>query len=640
MPNHTHTPRKPAPYPLRPRPFPDESLFGFLHRFADRNGLPRVTWLMHDLKVPIGSSFLSPSQIAKFSVMSSVEAAELQALQMVGPTARAAQLLGSNVRLQYVARRRSRMCLHCIDDSPYHRLAWSLLPVTHCPTHAVPLIDTCPTCDIPLKWHRPNLSKCANGHDIRAHHSPIWAAQEPDVSGICALYECCGYHHGRISVSDTLAPAIRTLPPGSLIELFLWLHELSERVGAVSGTRSREGANPVPISVGFRLAQNWPSSLFALLQPCIVESKSFLDPNLTKWITKSANRISPAARDIVLSALISLAQSRARTKVFGVLPPPDDDLVSTSQARQMVNGTLANLSRLAIENGWYHDSTSSGWLVRSRIEAWQRERRSRVSMNAVCKQLGTKRRNVVSMISMELFGADASKRLSARRTRLFLYKEELERFLDSVDASVEELDSSSKLASWMSFNRRTELSPVSLPMLMQAVLDGRIRPVGKPSHKIARLQFRWNDLLSMSRSAASNSNHRPMSVEELCQNVQVGERYIYRALALGLINYTRNKKGQVLITLGDAAKFLDTYTWADRLAKQHGKEARSLGVMLCRSEIETVDGPDRNGLRIYRRIDIERLDLALILQRAKRASSKAMRLGYVLSAVAETPAPR
>ena len=157
--------------------------------------------------MPYGSSYLSPDRIAKLSTICGVPAPDLARRQTSGASGSNAQILGSPLQRQYVKATLSRMCLHCAEDKAYHHLAWSLLPVSHCPIHSAPIVDTCPTCDVPLEWHRPRLLRCRNDHDIRLRRpGTVRQGGQVDLAGIRAIYEHCGFDHGGAAVL-TEAPA-------------------------------------------------------------------------------------------------------------------------------------------------------------------------------------------------------------------------------------------------------------------------------------------------------------------------------------------------------------------------------------------------------------------------------------------------
>lgn len=626
MPVQKHVPQVPKPYPLRLQLECGESLFGFLHRFAERNGLPRTTWLTGDLRIPFGSSYLSPDQIVVFSIMCGIPAPDLANRQTSGAPGARAQILGTPLQRQHVKATLSRMCLQCIEERPCHCLVWNLLPVTHCPLHNALLIDTCPTCHAPLEWQRPRLFKCKNDHDLRRSHR-VSQDIRTDVAGsegIRAIYEHCGFDHGGTTVLAETPSAMRNLPAGEFMELLIWLGELGTR--ATAGPRPRESDSAGSLSIGLALTRSWPTKLHELLEPHITNGPRFLRTELSRWLTKTLTRLSPAKKEIVKPALADLAQSHGRARIFGVDHPTEADLVSIAQARTMLGSgiPLSKLHQLADENGWYVDGASSGWLVRSKIEQSIRERRDRVSLNSLRATLGTKPENIRRMIALGVFGAAAADRLPTTRGNPFLYRPELSDFLKTVDASIDREKRLKDAVTWIQYTRRVETGAVDLPTTIKAVMDGRIRPVGRRSQQIGGLTFRLEDLLALPQESCATDSRsgdveRPMRIAEVAFALGIDRKVLDTAVRLKLIRCTTKRTGKRLIMIADAKDFLAEYTCARLIAQRCGGSAFSIALLLDKSSVQRAGGKMAKGVAVFRISDLREADFDAVLARAKPA---------------------
>ncbi len=624
MPVQKHVPQAPKPYPLRPKLEIGESLFGFLHRFAETNGLPRTTWLTADLRVPHSSSYLSPDQIAMFSVMCGIPAPDLAKRQTSGAPGARPQILGTPLQRQHVKATLSRMCRRCIAERPYHHLAWNLLPVTHCPIHNTSLIDACPTCHVPLEWHRPRLLKCKNDHDLRASHGLNRNLMgDADLEGIRAVYEHCGFDHGGAPVLRETPASIRTLAAGEFIELLMWLGELGTR--ATTGLSLREYDPARSLALGLALTRNWPVKLHELLGPHITSGAAFLGTELSRWLTKTLGRLWPAIREIVKSALADLAQSRGRVRVFGVDHPADADLISAAHARRMLGSAtpLSRLYKLAHENGWHVDDASSGGLVRSKVEEWIQERRDRVSLNALRSKLGTKPANILRMIEIGVFGTAAADRLPITPGNPFLYKTELQTFLNAINASIDRQNAPNNAVTWVSYSR-AGIGAVDLPTTIRAVIDGRIRPVGRRTEQIGRLTFRFEDLVALSQQScatdgSSGDVDRPMRIAEVAFVLGIDRRILNAAMRLKLVRCSAKRAGKRLITIADAKSFLAEYSCAGLMAQRSGRSAFSIALLLNKSSVQRVGGKTAKGVPLFRISDLDGADFDAVLARAKPA---------------------
>lgn len=59
-----------------------------------------------------------------------------------------------------------RVCVECLNETPYHRAVWDFAPMTSCPAHNSLLIDICPACNQQLAWNRCSITKCQCGSDL------------------------------------------------------------------------------------------------------------------------------------------------------------------------------------------------------------------------------------------------------------------------------------------------------------------------------------------------------------------------------------------------------------------------------------------------------------------------------------------
>lgn len=561
-----------------------------------------------------------------FSIMCGVPAPDLANRQTSGAPGARAQILGTPLQRQHVKATLSRMCMQCVEEHPYHRQAWNLLPVTHCPLHNALLIDTCPTCHAPLEWHRPRLLKCKNDHDLRRTHK-VSSGSRADVAGsegVRAIYEHCGFDHGGVTVLAETPSAMRTLPAGEFMELLIWLGELGTR--ATAGPRPRESGSARSLSIGFALTRNWPTKLHELLEPHITHGPRFLRTELSRWLTKTLTRLSPAKKEIVKPALADLAQSHGRARIFGVDHPLEAELLSTAQARRMLGSgiPLNKLHQIADENGWYIDGASSGWLVRSKVEQWIRERRDRVSLNSLRATLGTKPESIRRMVALGVFGAAAADRLPTTRGNPFLYRSELSDFLKTVDASIDREKRLKDAVTWIQYTRRVETGAVDLPTTIKAVMDGRIRPVGRRTQQIGRLMFRLEDLLALRQesSAADSSSgdiERPMRVAEVAFALGIDRKVLDSAVRLKLISCTAKRTGKRLMTIADAKDFLAEYTCARLIAQGCGRSAFSIGLLLNKAPVQRAGGRMAQGVPLFRISDLHEADFEAVLARAKPA---------------------
>jgi hypothetical protein len=59
-----------------------------------------------------------------------------------------------------------QVCPLCLAQKAYCRLEWEVKSIQACPTHRVTLVNACPSCGQPLRWHRSELTHCFCGQRL------------------------------------------------------------------------------------------------------------------------------------------------------------------------------------------------------------------------------------------------------------------------------------------------------------------------------------------------------------------------------------------------------------------------------------------------------------------------------------------
>jgi hypothetical protein len=144
----------------RLEPFCDESLAGFLGRWARENVLYSRSNLLGALGLPRAVRVF-PSDIRDLSKVLGVDDSTLVS---IAPS--------SNPALPVLRRGHTRpsteaVCPECLTHTSYSRQLWSHALATACPEHGVRLIDRCQQCSggIHHDRHLPHLCDC--GADLR-----------------------------------------------------------------------------------------------------------------------------------------------------------------------------------------------------------------------------------------------------------------------------------------------------------------------------------------------------------------------------------------------------------------------------------------------------------------------------------------
>lgn len=157
------------PLTIRPRPHPDESLWGFIWRVAQRNGLDPLFLL--------NSGRRWPHRMVQHADIPYLDWMPERLLDLEGLATRTGVTVGTLVAQSFVPvahrfhagdalhhrrfmrdvldQERYRYCAACLRIAHYHRRLWQVTTISACPDHHEALRSVCPHCGKPLR--RPEI---------------------------------------------------------------------------------------------------------------------------------------------------------------------------------------------------------------------------------------------------------------------------------------------------------------------------------------------------------------------------------------------------------------------------------------------------------------------------------------------------
>jgi hypothetical protein len=175
--------KAPKRLPLRCEPIAGESLSGFVHRLAERNGV-RPSALLRILgeRLPI---YGNPRLLERLATLADWDVTELAAMGTSRSTLKtgpdphpyapwASVFLGQIIISLQLRGRRRAVCPTCLAEEGYHRAWWELHFVGACPIHRCGLLSLCPACNEALDWNTSSLTSCRCGQDMRRESVEEW----------------------------------------------------------------------------------------------------------------------------------------------------------------------------------------------------------------------------------------------------------------------------------------------------------------------------------------------------------------------------------------------------------------------------------------------------------------------------------
>lgn len=177
---------------VRPKPYPTESLTGYLLRTSERNGYPNVAFLqelLRDESSPQMTLKLDASALMDLADISPVDAERLSLKPQKGNRAYI-RIFGQELPAYEMALRAPKVCPQCLAEHGHCEAFWDLSQARACPIHRTQLISRCPDCSSPLRWSRSKLKRCPCGSDITTWHAQSASAALCDLMGVmrCQVY--------------------------------------------------------------------------------------------------------------------------------------------------------------------------------------------------------------------------------------------------------------------------------------------------------------------------------------------------------------------------------------------------------------------------------------------------------------------
>lgn len=154
---------------VRPRPKRGEGLYGYLSRLAELNGLDGMSWAACPRGVLADAGELAAATrryLAEAVELSDVDLQELSYRFASEPGSGLWRFMGRCIQIDYFRRRRSAVCLDCLNEHHSAPALWDIRLITACVRHEQWLVDRCPLCKVALSLRRPSLRRCPRGHAL------------------------------------------------------------------------------------------------------------------------------------------------------------------------------------------------------------------------------------------------------------------------------------------------------------------------------------------------------------------------------------------------------------------------------------------------------------------------------------------
>lgn len=418
------------PFPARVPPLPGESLNSLIRRTSEVMGYEsigrvvtllaargRLTAHLNDLASGQAYNYLAALVYQPVERLFSLTVHHYaSSLVLVPRDGAIAGVCDSKTILRYFSSS-GPVCPVCLgqDEIPYERLLWSFRPIPVCVEHGCIFVCRCPSCQRPLRWDRPDVSRCRCGQRL-GEIEPLTVSPH-------------GLQLARV-LNEVLLKEVRPLPEMSVPACFWWaermavsimktpnwLAEVSSRVGL----QANHHGNSIAWMAAAEILTDWPRGLEAFLDVFQqVDKHKTTSTGVGRWfgtLLRHAARLEElgyAAPAVALRRYLieHYAGGHLSGKVCLFQRPKDRAAlrqrvwITQSTAAKTLglrHGAVATLVKQQILKGHLHSAgqqgRSVGLVSRKSIETLQQELRDALSVKTTAKRLGIGRHGVLDLI--------------------------------------------------------------------------------------------------------------------------------------------------------------------------------------------------------------------------------------------------
>lgn len=245
---------------VRSRPKSDESFFGFLLRLTELNAYTSHG-LVPNLARLDGKVFLCNhiweehnSKYDGLIQLTKITRNDLKQLLYTPATKRSGVMIfGQSVPYSLMGAPRPKVCPACLAQSPYCRKQWELGFFTCCAIHNRMLLQECPKCRKPIRWHRLRVCYCPCGADWRRARTPVLSESDTGLAQL--LHQAFGLIPRAVKDTNNL---LWSLDFNSLMSGLLVIASLDGSPRPIAFDKTNSVIHR-KLSGAFAVFDNWPN---------------------------------------------------------------------------------------------------------------------------------------------------------------------------------------------------------------------------------------------------------------------------------------------------------------------------------------------------------------------------------------------
>jgi hypothetical protein len=568
-------------YPSRVEQQRDEPAYGLLVRTATHNGAirPYSVFRRFGASGGMGASTVSLEDVALACK------ADAEALRRSTPDLNpdTATVLGETLDRRHFSCQTKRWCPHCLEEAPYHRVWWDLVPITTCPVHEVDLVDRC-DCDAPLRTVMNFVDQCRRGHSLKAVEAPKAPEKSLAVDGYL-LGRMLGSGGKRIQhLDDTILQDVITLCESLGRELIAPEEKFNRtRSGNARRAFMAEGfANLADLNTAF------PSALDRLAaRDHRANRKWGLEKTYGRFYIALVQMQESALRSAILDAIAKHAAPRTPIKSGQVMgrDATNTDAVTLVQCAEMCGLTFERFRRVAVALEMMPRTWGQGtpfYIDRAKAEELARRLDGHKDLKTIAEELGVTETAAVKLadegfVEFIVHGGGNAKGLN----KWIFHRDGASNLLTKLDALIPgDLQTGDHL---VYLARAGQIAYSSVAKMVRLILEGKlsIRGIDENAVGLERL------LVSKAETQRAVRQERApgLTQNELCDLVRLPFKVVASFVQGGII--ASKKVGRVItVSEEEANRFLDTYITVPNLCREVGRNRREVDHLLEKSGVQ------------------------------------------------------
>ncbi|HIC46205.1 MULTISPECIES: TniQ family protein [Methylophaga] len=522
-----------------------------------------------------------------------------------------AQIPSNLIRFNY-----PRFCPDCMRIDPYHRFYWDFVPLTGCPIHKKLLMDVCPECHQQLTWSRSSISTCSHcGFDLFSYSGiDIPDNQMDHIYMIAKAFQKCDSRDHKLILFSSMESY-------EAIKNFVIRHfSLTERRHFIHFKRKLSVLSP-PL-----LLKNLPYSPLP-----IIKTNDFIDLQLPRpkfsqldkirtiqqineylcyelFIFKRTNRINI---DDVLQWQPNAEVHQKMVNFFTGQNVPL--LVNYSSSKQLT--TRQKARHFGVKNIAYRFPSRMNSILDTNSSFFERRHDIINSINA-SKYLGISEHLLRQLTKAKILHPISGPEIDGFGDTVYSLKY-FQVFMDSLLALKELNISEEETISLDEYIKTYDISRrKSLVEIINAIFDKKIKVFDVPTSRLSHIILSLKCINDFCPQPSVSSGY--ISVNTIASKIGIYTDAIYRTLEAGLLPFKADGRKK-LILIEDYERFNEQFVFIKEIASKHKCNPTNLADKLIDEGIRPISGPkiDNNIVYIFRRVDIENVDIKKIVSKNK-----------------------